>query len=63
MQYRLVRPPMAKWLIAGLRFVAPLETETVALQSAVEEARRLWGTSPKKPVPTPSLSARKSRQA
>jgi len=48
-QYRLVRPPIAKWLVAGLRFVGPLEGEAVALQSAVEAARKEWGLPAKKP--------------
>lgn len=42
-QYRLVRPSMAKWLLRGLSFVAPSESERLALLSSVDEARKQWG--------------------
>lgn len=58
-EYRLVRPGIAKWLVEGLHYVGPIESETAALQEAVQKARNDWGRAPSLQTKKRSLRAPK----
>ena len=44
--YRLTHPPLARWVVEGLRFVTPDQQQTEALRNAVESAVAMWSTEP-----------------
>lgn len=44
--YRLAHPTLARWVLEGLRFVAPDQQQAEALRDAVETAVALWSAEP-----------------
>jgi DNA-binding transcriptional ArsR family regulator len=48
--YRLAQPELAAWLLAGLKFVEGPFANVDQIRDALDEARRLWGTSEEPPA-------------
>lgn len=46
--YHLCKPELADWLMDGLQFVAPDQSEVTTIATAIESARSAWGTAPKR---------------
>lgn len=59
--YHLRKPEIAAWVMDGLKFVGPDQSEIQTIVSAIESARSVWGseTKRKKPSSKPSKPAPK----
>jgi ArsR family transcriptional regulator len=45
--YHLRKPEIADWVMGGLKFIAPDQTEVQAIVSAIESARNAWSGTEK----------------
>lgn len=46
--YHLRKPDIADWIMDGLKFVAPDQSEVQTIVTAIESARTTWGSAPKR---------------
>lgn len=59
--YHLRKPEIAGWVMDGLQFVGPDQSEIQTIVSAIESARSAWGTPPKaKKAPSKPTPKRRS---
>lgn len=58
--YHLRKPEIADWIMDGLKFVAPDQSEVQSMVTAIESARNAWGKAPGRKK-TPSKPAPKRR--
>lgn len=58
--YHLRKPEIAVWVMGGLSFIGPDQSEVQTIVSAIESARNAWGKAPKQKK-LPSKPAPKRR--
>lgn len=49
--YHLRKPEMAEWIMDGLQFIAPDQSEIQTIATAIKSARSAWSTPPKRTKP------------